>query len=101
VVCTGEMLRICTKYEALARLMWATDRFDLLFSHFSVPHFDISADSFATFRELVLNAPKSASRSKSRRLSNDYTRHSSKQIMRRAGRTSSSSWHSQSSNRLI
>jgi calcium binding protein 39 len=56
-VCAGEMLRICTKYEPLARLMWAPDRLDLLFSHFSVPHFDVSADSFATFRELVLNAP--------------------------------------------
>jgi calcium binding protein 39 len=57
-VCTGEMLRICTKYEPLAQILQAPERLDRLFSHFTEAHFDVSADSFATFRELILNAPQ-------------------------------------------
>jgi calcium binding protein 39 len=57
-VCAGEMLRICTKHEPLAQLLQAPERLDRLFSHFTEAHFDVSADSFATFRELILNAPQ-------------------------------------------
>jgi calcium binding protein 39 len=57
-VCAGEMLRICTKHEPLARLLQAPERLDRLFGHFTEAHFDVSADSFATFRELVLSAPR-------------------------------------------
>ena len=57
-VCAGEMLRLCVKHEALARLMLTPERLDRLFSYFTVANFDVSADSFATFRELILNAPQ-------------------------------------------
>jgi calcium binding protein 39 len=56
-VYAGEMLRICIKHEALARLLQAPARLDRLVSHFTESHFDVSADSFATFRELIFNAP--------------------------------------------
>jgi calcium binding protein 39 len=57
-VCAGEMLRIYTKHEPLARLLQAPERLDGLFGHFTEAHFDVSADSFATFRELILSAPR-------------------------------------------
>jgi calcium binding protein 39 len=57
VVYAGEMLRICTKHEPLARMIHAPEHLDRLFSHFNAPHFDLAADSFATFRELILNSP--------------------------------------------
>lgn len=57
-VCAGEMLRLCARHEALARQLLSPERLDRLFSFFTVPHFDVSADSFATFRELILNAPQ-------------------------------------------
>lgn len=58
-VCAGEMLRLCVKHEALARQMLAPERLDRLFTFFTVPNFDVSADSFATFRDLILNSPQS------------------------------------------
>jgi calcium binding protein 39 len=57
-VCAGEMLRLCVRHAALAKLLLAPERLDRLFSHFTVAHFDVSADSFATFRELILKAPQ-------------------------------------------
>lgn len=54
---TGEMLRLCAHHESLARQLLQPARLDLLFSYFTVPHFDVSADSFATFRELILCSP--------------------------------------------
>lgn len=57
-VSTGEMLRLCVKHEELADELFKSNRIDKLFSYFSAPNFDISADSFATFRFLLLNAPQ-------------------------------------------
>lgn len=55
---TGEMLRLCAKHEKLAEELLRNDRVEMLFSYFSAPNFDVSADSFATFRFLLLNAPQ-------------------------------------------
>ena len=56
-VSAGEMLRLCAHHAPLARQLLSPERLDRLFSFFSVSHFDVSADSFATFRELILNSP--------------------------------------------
>jgi calcium binding protein 39 len=56
-VCVGEMLRVCVRHESLATQLRTPERLDELFSHFTDPHFDVAADSFATFRELILNSP--------------------------------------------
>jgi len=58
-VSAGEMLRLCAHHQSLAKQLLAQNRLDILFSYFAVPHFDVSADSFATFRELVLYSPQS------------------------------------------
>ncbi|KAH0786728.1 calcium-binding protein 39-like [Histomonas meleagridis] len=57
-VCAGEMLRLCVKHKVLASQLLTKESLDTLFSFFSVSHFDVSADSFATFRELILKAPQ-------------------------------------------
>ena len=57
-VCAGEMLRLCVKHEVLASHLLTSECLETLFTFFSVPHFDVSADSFATFRELMLKAPQ-------------------------------------------
>ena len=57
-ICAGEMLRLCVQYEPLANYLLTGECLDTIFSFFSVPHFDVSADSFATFRELILKAPQ-------------------------------------------
>jgi len=56
----GEMLRLCAHHPPLAKALLMPERLDRLFPFFSVPHFDVSADSFATFRELILNSADSA-----------------------------------------
>lgn len=56
-VSAGEMLRLCAHHESLARQLLTDSRLDLLFSYFNVSHFDVSADAFATFRELILCSP--------------------------------------------
>lgn len=58
--CAGEMLRLCIKQEDLASYLLQQSKIDKLSTYFTVSHFDVSADSFATFRELVLVAPQSA-----------------------------------------
>lgn len=55
----GEMLRLCAHHMMLARQLLQPSRLDILFSFFTVSHFDVSADSFATFRELILFSPQS------------------------------------------
>ncbi|KAH0793733.1 protein Mo25 [Histomonas meleagridis] len=57
-ICAGEMLRLCVRYEPLANHLLTDECLNTLFSFFSVSHFDVSADSFATFRELMLKAPQ-------------------------------------------
>ena len=57
-ICAGEMLRLCVRYEPLANYLLTEECLNTLFSFFAVPHFDVSADSFATFRELMLKAPQ-------------------------------------------
>jgi calcium binding protein 39 len=56
-VYAGEMLRVCTKHEPLARMLHAPERLDRLLTHCAAPCFDVATDSFATFRELILNSP--------------------------------------------
>jgi calcium binding protein 39 len=56
-VCAGEMLRVCVQHEPLAALLRVPERLDELFSHFSDQHFDVAADSFASFRALLLKPP--------------------------------------------
>ena len=58
-VSAGEMLRLCAHHPSLAQQLLIQERLDKLFSYFSVTHFDVSADSFATFRELILVSPLS------------------------------------------
>ena len=53
----GEMLRLCAHHAPLAKALLMPERLDRLFPFFSVPHFDVAADSFATFRELILKSP--------------------------------------------
>jgi calcium binding protein 39 len=56
-VCVGEMLRACVRHAPLVPQLRTSERLDELFAHFTDPHFDVAADSFATFRELILNSP--------------------------------------------
>ena len=56
-VSAGEMLRLCAHHAELARQLLSPARLDKLFTYFNVSHFDVSADSFATFRELILCSP--------------------------------------------
>jgi calcium binding protein 39 len=56
-VSAGEMLRICTQHEALAQILRSPERLDELCRHFTESHFAVAADSFATFRVLMLSAP--------------------------------------------
>jgi len=56
-VSAGEMLRLCARHESLARQLLTDAKLDILFSYFNVSHFDVSADSFATYRELILCSP--------------------------------------------
>ena len=56
-VSAGEMLRLCAHNADLARQLLTDARVNVLFSYFNASHFDVSADSFATFRELILCSP--------------------------------------------
>ena len=59
-MCAGEMLRTCASSDELAQLLLQDKRLDLLFSYFTVSHFDISSDSFLTFKALLLMPPGAA-----------------------------------------
>ena len=56
-VSTGEMLRACALHEPLANLMLKDERLSLLFSYFTVSHFDVSTESFSTYKELLTSSP--------------------------------------------
>jgi len=56
--CAGEILRIMVAYESLARLLWNSERFDALVRYATDPHMAVWTESFATLRELLLNAPR-------------------------------------------
>lgn len=53
-ISAGEMLRLCAKHSEIANEILTKEKIVKLFSFFTVPHFDVSSDSFATFRELIL-----------------------------------------------
>lgn len=55
---TGEMLRVCAHHECLAHLLFQPERLEKLSTYFAVPDFDVSADSFATFRELLMESQR-------------------------------------------
>ncbi|OHS97087.1 hypothetical protein TRFO_09646 [Tritrichomonas foetus] len=55
-VCAGDMLRLCVRHVALANQLLQPERLDRLFGFFSVLNFDVSADSFCTFHDLILNS---------------------------------------------
>lgn len=54
---SGEMLRICAHHASLASQLLLPERLEKLTSYFDVTEFDISSDSFTTFKELLLNSP--------------------------------------------
>ena len=56
-VCAGDMLRLCCRNPALSKLLLQQERLDRLFGFFTVLNFDVSADSFCTFHDLILNLP--------------------------------------------
>lgn len=56
-ICAGEMLRLCLKHDEIAKMFLNKENIVKLFSFFTVPHFDVSSDSFATFHELILKSP--------------------------------------------
>lgn len=54
-----EMLKVCIKHESLAKLLLDKQRTDKLTSYLSKSNFDISANAFSVFRELLISAPQS------------------------------------------
>jgi calcium binding protein 39 len=49
----GTMLRECTRYEALTKILLYSDHFYDFFKYVEVSTFDIASDAFATFKELL------------------------------------------------
>ena len=49
----GNMLRECVKYEALAKALLYAEQFYDFFEYVQVSTFDIAADAFATFKDLL------------------------------------------------
>ena len=56
-ITAGEMLRVCAHNPVLARELLQPKRLDILISYFNVSHFDVSSDSYATFKELIFVSP--------------------------------------------
>ena len=46
----GTMLRECTRYEALTKILLHSDNFYDFFKYVEVSTFDIASDAFATFK---------------------------------------------------
>lgn len=55
-IIAGEMLRVCSTYPTLGKQILNQKNIQQLFTYFSVPHFDVAADSFSFFRELVTSS---------------------------------------------
>lgn len=72
-VCAGDMLRLCVRHQALASMLLQPERLNRLFGFFSVLNFDVSADSFCTFHDLILESPNAQ----------DYLSHNAKDIIDR------------------
>ena len=49
----GTMLRECTRYEALTKILLHSDNFYDFFKYVEVSTFDIASDAFATFKVRV------------------------------------------------
>jgi len=49
----GTMLRECTRYEALTKILLNSEHFFDFFKYVEVSTFDIASDAFATFKELL------------------------------------------------
>ena len=59
-IVAGDMLRSCATYDQLAQLLLQDKRLDLLFSYFTKTNFDISSDSFLTYKALLLTPPSAS-----------------------------------------
>ena len=51
----GTMLRECTRYEALTKILLHSDNFYDFFKYVEVSTFDIASDAFATFKVRFLS----------------------------------------------
>lgn len=49
----GSMLRECARYEALVKIMMASEDFYNFFKYVEVDTFDIASDAFSTFKDLL------------------------------------------------
>ncbi|EAY07903.1 hypothetical protein TVAG_064500 [Trichomonas vaginalis G3] len=56
-ITAGEMLRVCATYESLTKQILSKSSVNQLFKFFTVPLFDVAADSFSLFREILLSSP--------------------------------------------
>ena len=56
-ITSGTILRLCAHHASLASQLLDKERLGTLTKYFLVTEFDVSSDSFATFRELVMNSP--------------------------------------------
>jgi len=50
---TGNMLRECLIYESLAKIVLLSENFQDFFKYVQHPQFDIAADAFSTFKDLL------------------------------------------------
>jgi len=50
---TSAMLRECLRYESLAKIVLFSEVFQDFFKYVECPHFDVAADAFTTFKDLV------------------------------------------------
>lgn len=57
-MCTGNMLRECTRCEPLCRRILDSKHFDLFFVFIELPTFEVATDAFSTFRELFTRYTK-------------------------------------------
>lgn len=52
-MCTGNMLRECTRYEQLCKRILESNNFPEFFRFIELPTFEIATDAFSSFRELI------------------------------------------------
>ncbi|EAX92494.1 hypothetical protein TVAG_344500 [Trichomonas vaginalis G3] len=55
-ITTGEMLRVCSSYEPLCKQILSRKNIEQLVKYFTVPHFDVAADSFSFYKELIISS---------------------------------------------
>ena len=57
-IATGQMLRVCSHFRQLSKALLMPDRISKLSSYFHVTQFDVCADSFLVYKELVFKSPQ-------------------------------------------